>query len=196
MIPDGYTDLSPGKIASVVTYLEMLERPDLPAASPPKVRLRRVEHPSLDWYRALYRKAGAQWFWFSRAEMTDEQLSGLLDRPTSELFIAEHEANEVGMAELDRSERPNVEITSFALFSEFMGKGLGRAFMAELLARAWTGPAARVWLHTCTLDAPAALTFYMKCGFRPYKRAIEVADDPRIRGILPPDAAPQVPIIR
>ena len=29
MIPDGYTDLAPGKIASVVTYLEMLERPVL-----------------------------------------------------------------------------------------------------------------------------------------------------------------------
>jgi hypothetical protein len=36
----------------------------------------------------------------------------------------------------------------------------------------------------------------MKCGFRPYKRAIEVADDPRLRGILPEDAAPQIPIIR
>jgi len=55
---------------------------------------------------------------------------------------------------------------------------------------------ARVWLHTCTLDGPAALSFYMKCGFRPYKRAIEVANDPRIRGMLSEDAAPQVPIIR
>src|SRR5512141_1415965 len=27
MIPDGYTDLGPGKIAAIVTYLEMLERP-------------------------------------------------------------------------------------------------------------------------------------------------------------------------
>jgi len=53
-----------------------------------------------------------------------------------------------------------------------------------------------VWLHTCTLDSPAALTFYMKCGFRAYKRGIEVADDPRLRGLLPLDIAPQIPIIR
>jgi hypothetical protein len=46
------------------------------------------------------------------------------------------------------------------------------------------------------LDGPAALSFYMKCGFRPYKRAIEIADDPRIARILPEDAAPHVPIIR
>ena len=60
----------------------------------------------------------------------------------------------------------------------------------------WVAATVRVWLHTCNLDSPAALGFYIKCGFRPYKRAIEVADDPRLRGILPEDAAPQIPIIR
>jgi GNAT superfamily N-acetyltransferase len=200
MIPDGYTDLAPGKIASVVTYLEMLEHPAPPRDSSSGVRLRRVEHPGVEWYRSIYRRAGAQWLWFSRLEMSDEQLASLLQRPTIEVFVAERGANEIGMAELDRSglssELTNVEITSFALFPEAIGKGLGRPFMEELLTHAWTGATTRVWLHTCTLDAPAALPFYLKCGFRPYKRAIEVADDPRIRGILPQDAAPQVPIIR
>jgi GNAT superfamily N-acetyltransferase len=206
MIPDGYTDLAPGKIASVVTYLEMLERPSLTGISShsdssknvlvPDVRLRRVAHPDLDWYRALYRRAGAQWFWFSRLKMTDEQLAAVLHRSSVELFVAEREGIEIGMAELDRSGPPSVEITSFALFPEAIGKGLGRPFMTELLRRAWDGATARVWLHTCTLDGPAALNFYMKCGFRPYKRAIEVADDPRLRGILPENVAPQVPIIR
>lgn len=202
MIPDGYTDLAPGKIASVVTYLEMTERPAQPEASSP-VSLRRIEHPSLDWYRPRYSRAGAQWLWFSRLEMSGEQLASLLQRPATEVLIAEHAANEtkeVGLAELDRSDPANVEITSFALFPEWFGKGLGRPFMAKLLARAWTktaqGPVSRVWLHTCTLDSPAALAFYLKCGFRAYKRAIEVADDPRLRGIVSPDSAPQVPVIR
>ncbi len=196
MIPDGYTDLAPGKIASVVTYLEMLERPALPDVSSSGVRLRQVQNPGLDWYRTRYRRAGAQWFWFSRLEMTDEQLAAVLHRPTAELFGAEREGGEIGIAELDRSRPPDVEITFFALFPESIGKGLGRPFMTKLLDRAWNDSAARVWLHTCTLDGPAALSFYMRCGFRPYKRAIEVADDPRIRGILPENAAPQVPIIR
>ena|SRR5208282_1832111 len=201
MIPDGYTDLAPGKIASVVTYLEMLERPALPDVSSSGIltseaRLRPVQNPGLDWYRALYRRAGAQWFWFSRLEMTDEQLAAVLNRSTTELFVAEREGSEIGTAELDRSRPPNVEIAFFALFPEAIGKGLGRPFMTQLLERAWDDSAARVWLHTCTLDAPAALSFYTKYGFRPYKRAIEVADDPRLRGILPVDTAPQVPIIR
>jgi GNAT superfamily N-acetyltransferase len=200
MIPDGYTDLAPGKIASVVTYLEMLERPPLADVSligtRGGVQLRQVQNPGLDWYRVRYRRAGAQWFWFSRLEMTDEQLTAVLHRSTTELFVAEREGSEIGIAELDRSDPPNVEITSFALFPESIGKGLGRSFMTQLLDRAWDASTARVWLHTCNLDGPAALTFYMKCRFRPYKRAIEVADDPRIRGILPEDTAPPVPIIR
>jgi GNAT superfamily N-acetyltransferase len=201
MIPDGYTDLAPGKIASVVTYLEMLERPLLhdvssSSVSSSELQLRQVQNAALDWYRALYRRAGSQWFWFSRLEMTDEQLTAVLHRSTSELFVAERDRIEIGMAELDRSQPPYVEITSFALFSEAIGKGLGRPLMTQLLRRAWDGSTARVWLHTCTLDGPGALSFYIKCGFRPYKRAIEVADDPRIRGILPENAAPHVPIIR
>ncbi|MGA9528149.1 MAG: GNAT family N-acetyltransferase [Terriglobales bacterium] len=196
MIPDGYTDLTPGKIASVVTYLEMTARPAMPDVSGSGVSVRRVANPQLDWYRAIYRRAGEQWLWFSRLEMTGEQLAALINRSTTELFVAEWDGREMGMAELDRSKVTDVEITSFALFADAIGKGLGRAFMTKLLERAWSGTTARVWLHTCTLDSPAALGFYQKCGFRAYKRAIEVVDDPRIRGILPEGVAPQVPIIR
>jgi GNAT superfamily N-acetyltransferase len=155
-----------------------------------------VQNPPLDWYRSIFRRAGAQWLWFSRLEMTDDQLAAALHNPNIEFFLAECEGSEIGIAELDRSQPPNVEITSFALFSEAIGKSLGRPFMAQLLDRAWSHTTNRVWLHTCNLDGPSALSFYMKLGFRPYKRAIEVADDPRLRGILPEDAAPQVPIIR
>ncbi|MGA9354606.1 MAG: GNAT family N-acetyltransferase [Terriglobales bacterium] len=201
MLPDGFTDLAPGKIASVVTFLEMRARPARDAAwqdfvSTNGVRLRLVPAPDLNWYRALYRRAGSQWLWFSRLEMTDEQLAQVLHSSANELFVAEHEGSEIGMAELDRSHAPDVEVTFFGLFPEAMGKRLGRSFMAALLERAWDSSAVRVWLHTCNLDAPAALPFYLKCGFRVYKQAIEVADDPRVSGILPEDAAPHVPIIR
>ncbi len=196
MIPDGYSELAPGKLASIVTYVEMRERPAPANVSSSGVSLRRIQNPTLDWYRALFRRAGAHWLWFSRLELTDAQLTKVLQDPNIELFVAEREGQEIGMGELDRAQSPNVEITSFALFSEAIGKGLGRAFMTQLLNHAWSGSTTRVWLHTCNLDGPTALSFYMKCGFRPYKRAIEVADDPRLRGVLPEDTAPQVPIIR
>jgi GNAT superfamily N-acetyltransferase len=194
MIPDGYTDLAPGKIAAVVTYLEMLERPAHAKTS--SVRLREIKDPDLNWYRDVFRRAGEHWLWWSRLEMSDVQLSAVLNAATTDLFIAQREGAEVGMAELDRSKPGEVEIAFFGLYGEALGKSLGRPFMDALLERAWEGSTSRVWVHTCTLDSPVALPFYVKCGFKPYKRAIEVADDPRLRDVLPESAAPQVPIIR
>jgi GNAT superfamily N-acetyltransferase len=194
MMPDGYAGVAPGKIASVVTYVEMLDRPAL--SHDGGVNLRRLRNPSLEEYRSLFRRAGAQWLWFSRLQMNDLELGALLAGESTETFLAEREGQEIGLAELDRTQSPEVEIASFALFPEAMGKGWGRPFMNSLLEQAWKGATTRVWLHTCTLDSPGALGFYLKSGFRPYKRAIEVADDPRLRGTLPLEAAPQVPIIR
>jgi hypothetical protein len=53
----------------------------------------------------------------------------------------------------------------------------------------------RVWLHTCSFDHPAALAFYQRAGFRPFRRQIEIADDPRLDGTVPRSAAAHVPII-
>ncbi len=194
MIPDGYTDLAPGKIAAVVTYLEMLARPAHARTS--TVRLREINNPDLSWYRDVFRRAGEHWLWWSRLEMSDEQLSAIVNAPTTELFVAESGGEEVGMAELDCVKPGEVEISFFGLYAEAIGKGLGFALMNALLERAWNDRTSRVWVHTCTLDSPVALPFYVKCGFTPYKRAIEVADDPRLRGVLPESAAPQIPIIR
>jgi hypothetical protein len=50
-------------------------------------------------------------------------------------------------------------------------------------------------VHTCTLDHPAALGFYRRHGFTPYRRSLETFPDPRLLGLLPADAAPQVPCL-
>ena len=68
--------------------------------------------------------------------------------------------------------------------------------MAMALQLGWAGEGVeRMWVHTCTLDAPGALGFYRKSGFAPYQRQIETFADPRLSGHLPMDAAPQIPVI-
>jgi hypothetical protein len=52
-----------------------------------------------------------------------------------------------------------------------------------------------LWLHTCTLDHPRALQFYMRSGFRPFRRQILITDDPRLTMGFPTGAAPHVPLI-
>jgi GNAT superfamily N-acetyltransferase len=199
MIPDGYTELAPGKIASVVTYLEMRTRPELPAPPPPPgLALRRAPAPGLAWYRGLYRLVGENWLWFSRLRLNDDALASILHNPLIEIYALSAQGADKGLLELDLRQfaaTGDIEIASFGLASDLIGQGAGRFLMTEALRAAWAHNPTRVWLHTCTIDSPQALSFYRKSGFTPYRRAIEVSDDPRLTGDIPATAAPHLPII-
>ncbi len=193
---DGYTDLPPGKLANVVTYLEMRtppERNEYPAMS--DFVIRRVENPDLDWYRRLYREIGAAWLWFSRLRMSDDELRAILHDPNMDIFVLSHNEVDGGLLEFDRRKMPDIEIVYFGVTSALFGKGAGRALLQQCLELEWRHQPERIWLHTCTLDHPSALNFYRKFGFVPYKRAVEIMDDPRIIGVLPRDVAPGLPIL-
>ncbi len=85
---NGYTDLPPGKLANVVTYLEM--RPPFTrriVSTSPEFAIRLVERPGLDWYRSLYREIGEPWLWFSRLRMPDDELRAILHDPEVDVFV-------------------------------------------------------------------------------------------------------------
>jgi len=194
---DGYTDLARGKIASVVTYLEMRERRNSPSTNPPEgLSVRRVVKPDLTWYRTLYRAVGENWLWFSRLRMSDDELTGILHDPLVELFALASNNKDSGLLELDCRTAPDIEIANFGLTADLVGQGAGRYLMSWALDAAWAHSPRRVWLHTCTLDHSRALAFYIKAGFVPYKRAVEVSDDPRLTGEILSNAAPHLPIIK
>lgn len=192
----GYRVIPDDQIATIVTMLEMTERPrprPLPDAS---LRLVRWERPAAAKYRALFRRVGARWLWFSRLVMDDGALCAIIHDPRVEIYAAVDWAGiEVGMLELDFRTGGACEIGYFALVPELAGQGLGRWLMAQALALAWRGDVRRVWLHTCTLDHPRALGFYRAQGFVATGRAVETFADPRVTGALPMDAAPQVPLL-
>ena len=144
----------------------------------------------------MFRRVGAPWLWFSRLVMPDEELEAIVRHPGVELFeIAAVEAV-VGMLELDFRVAGECELAFVGLVPSLSGQGHGRWLLAEAVSRAWSGEGvARVHVHTCSLDHPAALSAYRRAGFTPYKRAIERFPDPRLLGILPTDAAPQVPLL-
>jgi hypothetical protein len=67
--------------------------------------------------------------------------------------------------------------------------------MDQAIVRAWSRPIQRFHVHTCTLDHPNAVAFYVRSGFTPIRRAVEVALDPRLVGELPRDVAAHAPLI-
>jgi ribosomal protein S18 acetylase RimI-like enzyme len=192
---DGYTELPPGKIAAVVTYLEMRRRPSpREGRQPDGLTLQRINH-DVRRYKALFRAVGLPWLWFGRLVMPEEELAGLLGDPEVEAYALHDGRADIGLLELDFRPEGEAELSYFGVVPAAIGTGAGRFLMHEALARAFARPIRRFFVHTCSLDHPGAVGFYMRSGFTPYKRAIEVADDPRLLGVLPPDAALQVPLI-
>lgn len=189
-----YDALADGELAAVVTYLEMTEPPALEVPHS-RLQLRRVAEPTAEQYRALFRRVGAPWLWFSRLVMKDEELEAIVRHPDVHLFEVAAVEAVVGMLELDFREPGACELAFVGLVPELAGHGHGRWLLAKALRHAWRKGVKRVYVHTCSLDHPAALPAYCHAGFRPYKRAVERFPDPRLLGFLPRDCAPQVPLL-
>lgn len=190
------TPVPDDQIATIVTHLEMRERPrPTPIPSAP-LRLVPWKTPALERYRTLFRRVGEPWLWFSRLVMRDEALASIIHDPAVQIYaVTDPRGVEVGLLELDFRALPDCELAFFGLIPELTGKGFGQWLMAQAKALAWRKDVTRLWVHSCTLDSPAALGFYRKAGFVPFRREVEVFADPRLAGILPPDAAPHVPLL-
>ena len=191
-----YTPIPDGKIAAVVTYLEMRSRPEAsPVATPEGVSVRRVLQPDLAWYRGLFRRVGQDWLWFSRLRMSDEELQATIQDARVDIFALSHNGEDKGLLEIDRRAMPDIELKFFGLASELVGMGLGRYLMSIAVEHAWSHNPERFFVHTCTNDSQRAMAFYVKSGFVPYARGVEISDDPRLDGGAPETVAPHVALI-
>jgi GNAT superfamily N-acetyltransferase len=196
-LPNGYYDLPSGKIANVATFLEMAHAPARPLQRlAPPLALHRVDPTDLPAYRAMFRAVGQDLMWFSRLIMPDGDLTAILSNPKVESFVLTRDNTSVGLLELNFAEEGRCELAFFGLVQEEIGKGAGRALMNEAITRAFEKPIRQLWVHTCTDDNPLAFPFYLRSGFKPYKRMIEIQDDPRLTGYMPESASPRVALIK
>lgn len=189
----GFHEIGRGDLACVVTSLDMREPPAglrrlVPEGDVP-VQLLRWKACAPDKYRLLFRRVGAPWLWWSRLAMDDGQLASIIHDPQVQLFAVIDRARvEIGMLELDFRVAGECEIAFFGLIPGATGKGLGKWLMRRALQMAWAPGVERVWVHTCTLDDPRAVRFYIGQGFVPFARRVEVFADPRLAGLLPESA--------
>jgi GNAT superfamily N-acetyltransferase len=185
-------DIPDGQVGAVVTYLEMTERPKPRPLPDSPLRLVRWKEPEPAKYRLLFERVGGKWLWFSRLAMSDDRLRAEMAEVHA---IVDRGGVEVGMIELDFRTPGECLIRFLGLAPELAGRGHGRWLFAQTLALAWRPGVALVRVNTCSLDHPAALPAYLKAGFRAVRRAFESFPDPRLSGLLPADAAPQVPLL-
>ena len=153
------------------TYLEMRDPADLQPArkDDPRIRVEPVHDCSLSFFRFLYVEVGRNYHWIDRLPWTDEDIVAHLSQPEISLWLMTDDGATAGYFELRRCEDGSVEIAYFGLLPDFIGRGLGKHLLTCATEQAWAEGANRVWLHTCTLDDPAAMPNYLKRGFRTFK---------------------------
>jgi GNAT superfamily N-acetyltransferase len=162
----------------VTTYLEMHSPDQLRPKRCADGRFQIREKKERDWRfnRDLYLGVGQMWSWNDKRVWSDEQWKEYGLAPELRTFGAYYDNSLAGYYELRRDDEGGVEIAYFGLLPEFIGRGLGGALLTSAIEEAWrTSPSAtHVWVHTCSLDHPAALANYQARGMVIYKQEAEI----------------------
>jgi ribosomal protein S18 acetylase RimI-like enzyme len=160
------------------TYLELRSPDDLrPATAPvPAPEIHRVRECPPSFYRYLYAEVGRAFHWTDRLGWTDDTIRRHLSAGPISLWLLSWQGGPAGYFELRRDEDGSAEIAYFGLLPEYFGRGWGKFLLTEAVHEAWRLGPTRVWLHTCTLDHPAALPNYLQRGFRAVREEQYTAD--------------------
>ena len=162
---------APTVIEVTRTYLEMRDLSELHGAklADPSIQIEELPDCSIELFRYLYAEVGRNYHWIDRLPWTDEQIVAHLNKPENSIWLMTCDGETAGYFELRQCEDGSVELAYFGLMPQFIGRGLGKHLLTSATEQAWALGANRVWLHTCTLDDPAALPNYLKRGFKPFK---------------------------
>lgn len=154
-----------------VWHLEMLSPNDLKpgrdAVSGLEIVQAKLPLPELN--RFLYASVGGDWYWRDRLSWDYARWMHVIGKTGYETWVAYLHGTPAGYYELDPTPDESVEIAYFGLLPAFVGKGIGGLLLTHAIARGWEKGARRVWVHTCSLDHPAALKNYQARGLRLFK---------------------------
>jgi len=151
------------QVAEVVTYLQMRSPEDLVPGTPAPVEL--APTPPDQRFRDVQVRVGAPHHW-PTTDWSADQWEGYLAGPGLHHGMFVSDGQPVGVLTV-QEERHAAEIVSFGLVPEAAGRGLGGHALTLAVRFAWGvhPEVRRVWLHTSSLDHPAALPNYQRRGF-------------------------------
>ena len=147
------------------TYFEIKDNPE-------KTAILLKKPVEVSRYLELYTKVGKNWNWTDRLLMDPNELYKLINSPENEIYVFHFRGKEVGYVELVHKNK-YIEIQYFGLFTEFIGKGLGKYFFSWVINKAWSYKPEFLQLDTCGLDHENALELYKSLGFKEYRKKIE-----------------------
>lgn len=168
------------QVTVTTTYLDLAEDKAPPEStrggrSDRPYRLLRSETACPELNRFLYTAVGYKWCWYERLSWDHQAWLDYLNDPRVTTWIGYQEGTPIGYFELDKDTDGSVEIAYFGLLPWAIGKGFGSPLLSDAILEAREFGSGHVWLHTCTLDHPAALPNYLDRGFE--VREVREADE-------------------
>ena len=97
-----------------------------------------------------------------------------------ETWVAYAAGTPAGYFELEKQADSTVEIIYFGLLQHFIGKGIGGWMLTKAVEEAWKRADNRIWVHTCSLDHPAARANYLARGFTLFREEESFLDFPDV----------------
>ena len=160
-----------------VYYLQMQSRSQLiPGREAPGLDICEARVKQWPLNRFLYQFVGGAWDWTDKLSWSDLQWQSYAESDDVRTWVAYYEGSPAGYFELEKQAGKDVEIKYFGLAPAFIGKGFGGRLLTAAIEQAWDwGEVKRVWVHTCSLDHPGALSNYQARGMQLYKTELEAA---------------------
>lgn len=146
-----------------------------------------LTRPSVTYYRFLYDTVGAEYLWWLRRIVPDDQLARHLGTPGVSVHVLYVGGEPAGFFELDARPWPTVNLNYFGLMPHFIGRGFGRALLAYAVDLVWRHQARAMTLNTCSADHPRALPGYLAQGFIIYREIEEIWEIPKRLGLRIPE---------
>ena len=194
MLSVGYHDVPKGKVAMIVTDLEMRAPQLRGVPCPDGVTFERIT-PDVARYLDLFGRVGRDWLWYGRTLLPEDELAALISDPGVHIYTLMKDGQPEALLELDFRTENACELVYFGLTRALIGTGAGAYLLDRGIELGFAAGIDRFHLHTCTVDSPQALGFYRRAGLVPIAQRVEIADDPRITQGYDRALAPHVPLI-
>ncbi|MBB3174232.1 hypothetical protein FHR90_002068 [Endobacter medicaginis] len=174
------------RIVVEVTFLRMSRPLPRPAAPLPEgLRLEVAQAVPVAFYRDLYDAVGADYCWWLRRILPDEDIRAVMRAPGWSLHVLYNGDSPAGFYELERR-GADINLSYFGLMPSMIGRGAGRPLLEAAIESAWRQNPSALRVNTCTADHPRALPLYEAAGFRRIRQVREIWDIPDSLGLRIP----------
>jgi len=148
--------------------LEMANPGDLRAkyVDYPGLQIERMETKCPEFNKFLHTLVGYDYRWGGKTDWGKDDWYRYVNRDELETWVAYVSGTPAGYFELGKRPEGDVQILSFGLLPQFIGKGIGGHLLTKAIERAWELGASKVEVGTCTHDHPHALKNYLARGFQ------------------------------